>query len=179
MNFIPKARFFTFPSNEINLASVRASAQQFRRHGRKPRLGAYTIKDCIKEALALARAEQDERRDSELSSAADAVDAAISALGLDGYGSMEREEAIVAYHRGRPCVLTTGGYHHQGAQIAASAINRGDADLSYFLPAGDRRASMSPIKFAAELIMGKTLRPVNGAARRLFASVARSDRMAA
>lgn len=179
MRSIPKARFFTFPSNEINLREVRASAQQFRRRGRKPRLGAYTIKDCIKEAVALARAEQDERRDSELSSAADAVDAAISALGLDGYGSAEREEAIVAYHRGGPCVLTTGGYHHQGAQIAASAINRGDADMSYFSPPSHCQADMGPTDFALPLILAKTLRPVNGAARRLFASVARGDRMAA
>jgi hypothetical protein len=180
----PRPRHFTTTANEISLREVRAAARQFRRHAAGyGRIGTIrqgrSIRDCINDAMRLAIREKQERANNELSAAADAIDAAITALGLDGYGSIAREEAIRAFDAGRPCVLSTGSYHHQGALIGSHAINRGDADLSHFFGAGDDRAALAPIAFAASLISAGTLRPVNRAAAILFASVATRGQLAA
>ena len=179
MPAIPAPRCYTNAANAIDWRELRATARLLRaqstRHGRK----GFTLRQCLANTMALARAEQELRADSPFSAAADAIDAALEALGLDGYGVAEREEAIVAFHAGRPCCLTTGGYGHQGALIAASAINRGDPDLSWFFPAGDARAALAPRAFAAALIRAGTLRPLNAAARRLFALATAPERLAA
>jgi hypothetical protein len=179
MPAIPRPRCYTNAANSIDWRELRAAAKLLRaqstRHGRR----GFTLRQCLANTMALARAEQEMRTDSPFSGAADAVDAALEALGLDDYGAAEREEAIAAFHAGRPCCLTTGGYSQQGALIAASAINRGDADLAWFFPASDARAALAPLAFAAALIRAGTLRPLNPAARRMFAQATALDRLAA
>lgn len=171
---IPRRRVFTRAQDNSILASevrltVRILLSAHRRRNRNTSLSV-----VFAEVRDIARREQTLRAFNPLSSAADAVDAAMASLGIATYDTISREEAILAYAAHRPAFLHVAGFYAQNAALACSALNRDDPDMRLHLGEKHSEAFMSPYDFGSQLVVGGAIKPINAAGDRLAAAMRRS-----
>ena len=124
MPSIPSRRYLTTPSGKLNfgnaLARRRHLAKQYGRNSHA-RMGGMLLGYHLRTEY---RVERDTHRANPMQSAADAVDAVLTAFEIFP-DSLSREYMIRAFHEGRPAILCNSR-NCMGSSIFGDNVNRGD-----------------------------------------------------
>ncbi|WP_116398257.1 hypothetical protein [Methylovirgula sp. 4M-Z18] len=178
---VPERRLFTTPTNLIDWRAVRRVATGLRRKNPDwpasigPVRRGTSIRGCLTEALARARAEQEARQGDLFAVAADVVDGAILVLHRgdpSAADSLTRRRAIVALAAGRAAFLPSGGCSDQLALSACAAVNTGAVSLARFIGLTAEATGRPPTAYASMLI--DALCPVNERASYMLHEVRRA-----